>query len=108
MNRVWTWTRNGLAFIGVLALGFWFGASRTVSASSHGTSYDSGQGVQFQFTGAKDSSSLLVYQPETRTVYLYQGALVGNASLQCSYMFAMTRPGEVIRRVPCAIPRLNP
>ena len=107
MDKVWTWTRNGLVFVGVLALGFWFGASRTVKASSRG--YDSsGSGVQFQFTGAKDSSSLLVYQPETRTVYLYQGALVGNASLQCSYMFEMTRPGEVIRRIPCAIPQLNP
>lgn len=105
MNRVWTWTRSGLAFAGILALGYWFGTSRAVSASSYSPN---GQGVQFQFTGAKDSSSLLVYQPETRTVYLYQGALVGNASLQCSYMFQMTRPGEVIRRVPCAIPQLNP
>ncbi len=105
MNGVWTWLRNGLAFAGVLALGFWFGASRPVSASSYSSN---GQGVQFQFTGANESSSLLVYQPETRTVYLYQGALVGNASVQCTYRFEMTRPGEVIHRVPCAIPQLNP
>jgi hypothetical protein len=55
-----------------------------------------------------EASSLLVYQPETRTVYVYQGATLGNANVQCTYKFQMTRPGEVIHRVPCAIPQLNP
>lgn len=105
MSKVWTWTRNGLALAGVLALGFRFGASRVVNASAYESD---GMGVQFQFAGVRESSSLLVYQPQTKTVYLYQDAMTGNANVQCTYMFKMTRPGEVIRRIPCAIQQLNP
>ena len=105
MDKAWDWTRNGLAVVGVLALGFWFGAGRTVKASS----YDSGGiGVQFQLAGLSESSALLIYQPETKTVYVYQGATQGNTALQCTYMFHMDRPGGVIRRIPCAVPQLNP
>ncbi len=105
MNRICTWTRNGFALAGILALGFWFGTSRTVKASSYPPN---GLGVSFQLAGVYESSSLLVYEPDTRTVYVYQGATTGNASVQCSYKFQMTRPGEVIHRVPCAVPQLNP
>ncbi len=104
MGKVWNWARNGLALGAVLALGLWLGAGRTVKASSS----DAGMGVQFQLAGVSMESSLLVYQPETRTVYVYQGATLGNANVQCTYKFQMTRPGEVIRRVPCPVPELNP
>ncbi len=104
MRRLWEWMRNGLAFGAVLALGFWLGADRTVKASTS----DSGMGVQFQMEGINPSSSLLVYQPETRTIYVYQAATSGSSNVQCSYKFQMTRPGEVIRRVPCPLPELNP
>jgi hypothetical protein len=105
MERMATWARNGLALAAVLALGFWLSAGHTVNASSYDTA---GNGVQFQLTGVDESSSLLVYQPATKTVYVYRGATTGNSALQCSYMFQLTRPGEVIRRVPCAVPNLNP
>lgn len=105
MQTVATWTKNGLLFVGILAIGFWLGSSRTVNASGY---QSDGSGVQFQLTGVSESSALLVYQPETKTVYVYQGATLGNSALQCSYMFHMDRPGGVIRRVPCAIPSLNP
>jgi hypothetical protein len=105
MSKIWIWTRNGLAFVGVLALGFWLGASRTVKASNNDYS---GMGVQFQLAGISEGSSLLVYQPDTKTVYVYQGATAGNSNVQCSYKFQMTRPGEAIHRVPCSVPQLNP
>lgn len=92
------------ALMSVLALGFWLGAGRTVKASS----YDSGSDVQFQLTGIDQTSSLLVYQPGSKTVYVYQGATTGNASLQCSFMFQLDRPGSVIRRVPCQVGNLTP
>ena len=77
MEKAWEWTRNGLAILGVLAAGFWLGAGRTVNASS----YQSGGGdVEFQLTGINETSSLLVYQPGTKTVYVYQGATTGNAA----------------------------
>ena len=105
MEKVWEWTKNGLALVGVLALGFWLGSGRTVNASS----YPSGGGdVEFQLTGINETSSLLVYQPGTKTVYVYQGATTGNALLQCSFMFQLDRPGNVIRRIPCAVQQLNP
>jgi hypothetical protein len=88
-----------------LALGFWLGAGRTVNASSS----ESGAGdVEFQLTSVSPASSLLVYQPKSKTVYVYQGATTGNSALQCTFMFQLERPGEVIRRVPCDVQRLIP
>jgi hypothetical protein len=105
MDKVWGWTRNGLALAGVLALGFWLGAGRTVNASSN---QSSGGDVEFQLTGIKPESSLLVYQPGTKTVYVYQGATTGNDALQCSFMFQLDKPGGVIRRIPCGVQQLIP
>jgi hypothetical protein len=99
------WSRNALAILGVLALGYWFGNTRAVSASSTGSN---GFGVQFQLTGINESSSLLVYQPETKTVYVYRGATTGNSALQCSYKYQMDRPGGVIQRTPCDVQQLIP
>ena len=104
MDKVLNWTRNSLAVVGLLALGFWLGSGRTAKASTS----DAGMGVQFQLDGINPASALLVYQPETRTVYVYQGATTGNANVQCTYKFQMTRPGEVIHRVSCPVPELNP
>ena len=83
MEKVWGWTRNGLAIMGVLAVGFWLGSGRTVNASTY---QSAGGGVEFQLTGINPTSSLLVYQPETKTVYVYQGATLGNAAVQCSFI----------------------
>jgi hypothetical protein len=65
-------------------------------------------GVQFQMDDINPASALLVYQPETRTVYVYQGSTTGSSNVQCSYKFQMTRPGAVLRREPCPVPELNP
>jgi hypothetical protein len=103
--KAFAWMKNGLAFLGILALGFWLGSGRAVRASD----YDSGHGVQFQLTGGvQPTSALLVYDPGKKTVFLYQGAMQGNAALQCNYMFQMDRPGEVIRRVPCSMQKMFP
>jgi hypothetical protein len=103
--KAFAWMKNGLALLGILALGFWLGSGRAVRASD----YDSGHGVQFQLTGGvQPTSALLVYDPGKKTVFLYQGAMQGNAALQCNYMFQMDRPGEVIRRVPCSMQKMFP
>ena len=105
MAKAFVWMKNGLALLGILALGFWLGSGRAVRASD----YDSGHGVQFQLTGGvQPTSALLVYDPDKKTVFLYQGAMQGNAALQCNYMFQMDRPGEVIRRVPCSMQKMFP
>jgi len=105
MEKPASWLKATFALAAVLALGIWLGAAHTAKASGD----DDGAGVQFQLTsGVSPASSLLVYQPGTKTVYVYQGATTGNSALQCSFMFQLTRPGEVIHRVPCRIPSLNP
>ena len=97
MNRAMAWTRNALAMVGVLALGFWLGSALTVKAAGYGSSGD----LQFQLAGVSDHSSLLLYSPGSQTVYVYQGATTGNSELQCSFKFQLDRPGGVIHRVNC-------
>ena len=99
MEKAKEWLRNLLALAGVFALGYWLAAGRAVHASS--------DDVQFELQGVNESSSLLVYQPSTKTVYVYRGAMVGNSALQCNFMFQMTRPGGVIHRENCAVQTLQ-
>ena len=80
MEKVWGWTRNGSGAVGSAGHRFVARLGPTVKASSS----DAGMGVQFQLAGVSEASSLLVYQPETRTVYVYQGATTGSSNVQCS------------------------
>jgi hypothetical protein len=105
MAKVSEWVRNGLALMGVLMLGYWLGAGSPVKASGSG---ESGGDVQFQLAGVNETSSLLVYQPTTKTVYVYRGATVGNSALQCSYKFQMDKPGGAIQRTSCPVPSVFP
>jgi hypothetical protein len=90
--------RDGLALIGVLALGCWLGSEGRVKAAS-----SSNGEVVFQLSGVSDASSLLVYQPETKSVYVYRGATTGNSTVNCSYKFVMSTPGGAIQRVNCPV-----
>jgi hypothetical protein len=99
MQKAVVWARNALAVVGVLALGFWLGSGRTVKAAS----YAPGGDLQFQLAGVNEHSSLLLYDPVSRTVYVYQGATTGNSDLQCSFKFQLDRPGSMIRRVNCPV-----
>jgi hypothetical protein len=100
MEKLSVWFRNGLALVGMLALGYWLGSIHTVRASSNG--FDAGD-MQFQLGEVNPTSSLLVSQPSSRTVYVYQGATTGNSELHCSFKFQFGRPGETIHRSPCAL-----
>jgi hypothetical protein len=105
MQKLSFLVRSGLMGAGVLALGYWLGAGRAVKASS--ASAYTGD-VQFQLAGVNEHSSLLVYQPGTKTVYVYQGATTGNSYLQCSFKFQLGTPGGAIERVPCPVQSLLP
>ena len=97
-NGLHVW-QGGLLALVALALGMWLGNVRAARASSY-----AGDGeLQFQLTGLNENSSLLVYQPSNRTVYVYQGAMTGSALIGCSHMFHLGKPGEPIRRENCAI-----
>jgi hypothetical protein len=100
MERTRAGLRDLLAVIGVLAFGCWLGSGHGVHAS--------GDDVQFQLQGINEASSLLVYQPSTKTVYVYRGAMAGNSALQCNFKFELTKPDGVIRRQNCDVQSLLP
>jgi hypothetical protein len=87
--------RNGirdlLALGGVFALG-WALHGRTVHAAA--------DDFQFQMQTAHVDSSLLIYHPSDKMIYVYQGAMTGNASLQCSFRYRLGDDG-VVRRENC-------
>jgi len=89
-----------LAFAAVFALGYWLASAKAVRASD--------DNLEFQLQGVNETSSLLVYEPSARTVYVYRGAMVGNSSLQCNFKFELSKPGGVIRRENCSVQNLNP
>jgi hypothetical protein len=89
--------RNVLALTGVFALG-WALHGRTVHAAD--------DSIQFQWQEVRPGSSLLVYHPSEKTIYVYQGATTGNSALQCSFRYHLTDAGGVIRRENCPMPSL--
>lgn len=89
-----------LAFAAVFALGYWLAGPRAVRASD--------DNLEFQLQGVNETSSLLVYEPSARTVYVYRGAMTGNSALQCNFKFELSKPGGVIRRENCPVQNLNP
>lgn len=105
MEKPSLWVRNVLALVGLLILGYWFGASGTVKASSGSAGWSD---VEFQLANVNEHNSLLVYQPATKTVYVYQGATTGNSNLQCSFKYQLGAPGGAIQRIPCPVRTLLP
>jgi hypothetical protein len=97
MRQVEELMRNALAVVGLLALGYWLGSSRPVAASSTTGS------MEFQLSGVDQNSSLLVYQPEAKAVYVYRGATLGNETVNCSYKFLLGEPGGPVKRVNCPV-----
>lgn len=93
------WLRNGLAVVGVLMLGYWLGSARGVKAAP--------DDLAFQLTDVGERSALLVYQPSTRTIFVYQGATTGNSHLQCSYKYSVGGPGAGIERQQCGVGSLR-
>jgi hypothetical protein len=98
MQRALEWMRNGLAIVGLVALGYWMGTGRQVRAAS-----SSGDGVEFQMDGVSDNSALMVYHPESKSLYVYRGATVGSSVVQCAFKFQIGDPGAALRRTNCPI-----
>lgn len=98
MGKAAGWVRNFLAILGLLAIGYWLGSSKPVAAAS-----SSDGDVAFQLSGVNETSSLLVYQAGTKTVYVYRGATVGSSTVQCSFKYTVGAPGAAIHRENCPI-----
>ena len=101
LQKVSGWARNVLALIGVLTLGYWLGGEKSVKAAGTGD-------LAFQLADVKEGSSLLVYDPSSKTVFVYQGANAGNSSVQCSFKYVVQSPGDTIKRVNCPVHSYQP
>lgn len=105
MNQFSRWLRDVFPMLAIVALAYWLGTTRPAKS----TVYAAIQGdPQFQMAVVGPASSLLVYQPESQTIYVYQGATTGNSAVQCSFKFQMGKPGGVIQRVACPIQSVFP
>lgn len=98
MQKATEYLRNGLAIVGLLALGYCLGNNSHVKAAS-----SSGDGVSFQMDGVSDTSALLVYHPESKSLYVYRGATVGSSVVQCAYKFQIGDPGGALKRTNCPV-----
>jgi hypothetical protein len=89
--------RDMVLVAAAVAVGWW----------CHGTSVhaergaDSGSNLAFQFLPGGDQSSLSVYSPEDRTIYIYPRVGTGNSHISCMYMFHMRQLGGSIDRENC-------
>ena len=78
------------------AVGWWaHGGGARVQAASDAT-------VVYQFESLKPESALTLYNPDERTLYVYQGATAGSSHLNCSYRYRIPRAGAPIDRENCS------
>ena len=90
-----------------VAVGWWAkGAGTPVLAQRSGSSSSSsrsGEGLEFQMSGAGPAAVLTVFNPGNRTLYVYQRIGEGNSHISCSYSFTVSAPGAPIDRENCAV-----
>jgi hypothetical protein len=88
--------RDGVLVVFALVVGWWAHGGRPVQAAAEDYSY--------QFMSNNVNNALTVYDPHTRTVYVYQGvSSLGGSHVNCSYMFHMTYAGQPIERENCKV-----
>ncbi len=93
--RVREWLRDAVLVAAAVGVGWWMhGVGAVHAAGGDG-------GMAFQFTPGGDQSSLAVYDPEERTLYVYPRVGVGNSHIGCQYMFHLRRMGDSIDREIC-------
>ncbi len=86
------------------AIGWWaHGANAPVRAAGAGsdTARDGG-GFGFQFVGSGPEASLTLYNPESKTLYVYPAA-IGNAHINCAFSIHIEKPGAPLDRQNCSI-----
>jgi len=88
--------REALVVVGAVALGWWAHGGRAVQAAPVSSV------AAFQLTGINPATSLTVYSPEDRMLYVYQGATTGNSHVNCSFRIHIPRVGDAIDRENCA------
>ncbi len=88
--------REAVVAMLAVALGWWAHGGRTVQAAPTSSA------AAYQFTGINPATSLTIYSPEDRMLYVYQGATTGSSHVNCSFRIHIPRVGDAIDRENCA------
>ena len=91
--------RDAVLVAAAAAVGWWSHGAGTPVHAARGE--DSGGNLAFQFLPGGEQSSLSIYSPEDRTIYVYPHVGVGNSHISCTYMFHMRQLGGAIDRENC-------
>jgi hypothetical protein len=62
---------------------------------------DSGETPQVDIRQISGGTSLVVYYPTTKKLFVYQNPFVGLPTWGCSYSVQLSTPGGTINRQPC-------
>lgn len=104
---------NSLVLLAVGACGWWVRGVHLppvlAQGGDGGSNRNSGDGgLAFQLSGIGPDTALTVWNASNRTLYVYQGAVLGNSSVNCTYSFKIERPGAPIQRQNCPVGSLFP
>jgi hypothetical protein len=94
------WLRDGIGLALAFAIGSWAHSGRTAEAQS--------ANVLFQLQGLGNGTSLSLYYPDQRTIYVYANAMTGFSKLNCAYEFRLGDPGGPVQRQNCKVPAFQP
>lgn len=92
------WSRDLLLVGAAVAAGWWIhGADKPVLAQ-RGTP----ENLAFQMIGTGPESTLAMYDPLTRVLYVYARTGAGSNHVPCTYGFFISAPGQPLERRNCA------
>jgi hypothetical protein len=105
MMRIGAVVRDLALLCLAIAVGWWWrgGGTTTVLAqrSSSSSSARSDDSLAFQISGIGQDTALTVYNPSSRTLYVYPRVATGNSYINCEFSFTVAMPGAPIERKNC-------
>ncbi len=92
--------KNNVLLLVLIVVVAFFGGRWTRSGGS--VKADSGEIPQVEVREVTGSSSLVVYYPSSKKIFVYQNPFVGLPKWSCAYSVQLSTPGGVIERQPCS------
>jgi len=86
-----------------VAVGWWWRGTPVHATGSSGSSP-----LAFQMTGTGPDALLTVYNPDSRTLFMYPRIGAGSSTVNCAYSFKVPSPGAPLQRENCPMGELTP
>jgi hypothetical protein len=90
--------RDLLLVAAALAAGWWARGPNKPVLAQRGAP----ENLAFQMIGTGPESTLVMYDPGTRVLYVYARAGAGSSRVSCTYGFLISTPGQPLERRNCA------